>query len=186
MARWDSAMTTIPLMPKGLNSWKATSTMVAFASSAAFFSVSCTNSRLPRVLGLQSFNSNNRWVPQCVQPVYLLLRLLHKLRDVSRSPQSTASRSLRRVKVRCQSVSTSRRRQKNQNLVVIYQILNSLSRIKVIRTHFFLPTLPVSLAETRLADDVSGLIFCCAIYSFFRQMQVKIDSQEKKLYIRPR
>ena len=59
----DSAMTTIPLMPKGLNSWKATSTIVAFASNAAFLSVSLTNSRFVRVLGLQSLNSNNRWVP---------------------------------------------------------------------------------------------------------------------------
>jgi len=46
----DSAMITIPLMPKGLNSWKAISTMVAFASRAAFFRVSRTNSRLVRVL----------------------------------------------------------------------------------------------------------------------------------------
>ena len=29
MERWDSAMTTTPLMPNGLNSWKTTSTMVA-------------------------------------------------------------------------------------------------------------------------------------------------------------
>ena len=28
----------------------------------------------------------------------------------------------------------------------------------------------------------SLIFFCCAIYSFFRQMQVKTDSREKNLY----
>jgi hypothetical protein len=39
---------------------------------------------------------------------------------------------------------------------------------------------------TGSAQDDFELFFRCAIYSFFHQMQVKIDSREKKLYIHRR
>jgi hypothetical protein len=49
---------------------------------------------------------------------------------------------------------------------------------------FFSATLFLALIAT-VYEDLK-LFFCCAIYSFFHRMQVKIDLGEKKLYFRPR
>jgi hypothetical protein len=54
----------MPVIPKGLNSWKEISTIVAFASFAAETKASRTDSRLFRIVGLQSLNSTKRWVPK--------------------------------------------------------------------------------------------------------------------------
>src|SRR2546427_8284268 len=60
---WDSAMTTIPLMPKGLNWWKWVPTMVAFAILAAATKISSTLFTSFRSLGLQPFNSSTKCRP---------------------------------------------------------------------------------------------------------------------------
>ena len=64
MERCDSAMTTIPLIPKGLNSWNDTSIIVALASFAAATKAPLTLFRSLRISGLQSLNYTNRWVPK--------------------------------------------------------------------------------------------------------------------------
>src|SRR5262249_30689843 len=63
MARCDSAMTTTPLMPNGLNSWKITSTMVACARLAASTMDVFTMSRLLMASGSQSNSSSNMCRP---------------------------------------------------------------------------------------------------------------------------
>src|SRR2546428_112039 len=72
MERWDSAMTTTPLIPKGLNSWKTTSTMVAWARFAASIRAPFTASRLLITSGSQSNNSTRRCRPRAFNPVALL------------------------------------------------------------------------------------------------------------------
>src|SRR5438132_580002 len=72
MERWDSAMTTTPLIPKGLNSWKTTSTMVAWARFAASIRAPFTASRLLITSGAQSNNSTRRCRPRASNPVALL------------------------------------------------------------------------------------------------------------------
>src|SRR5919197_968610 len=72
MERWDSAMTTTPLMPKGLNSWKTTSTMVAWARFAASIRAPFTASRLLITSGSQSNNSTSRCRPRAFNPAALL------------------------------------------------------------------------------------------------------------------
>src|SRR6185295_3354084 len=63
MARCDSAMTTTPLMPNGLNSWKTTSTMVACARLAASTMDVFTVSRLLSASASQSNSSSSRCRP---------------------------------------------------------------------------------------------------------------------------
>src|SRR5262245_13244116 len=63
MARCDSAMTTTPLMPNGLNSWKTTSTIVACARLAASTMDVFTVSRLLRASASQSNSSSSRCRP---------------------------------------------------------------------------------------------------------------------------
>src|SRR6266511_309575 len=63
MARCDSAMTTTPLMPNGLNSWKTTSTMVACARLAASTMDAFTMSRQLMASGSQSNSSSSRCRP---------------------------------------------------------------------------------------------------------------------------
>src|SRR2546422_1236449 len=60
---WDSAITTMPLMPKGLNWWKWVPTMVAFAILAAATKISSTLFTSFRSLGLQPFNSSTKCRP---------------------------------------------------------------------------------------------------------------------------
>src|SRR2546430_13653357 len=72
MVRWDSAMTTTPLMPKGLNSWKTTSTIVAWARFAASIRAPFTASRSLITSGSQSNNSTRRCRPRAFNPVALL------------------------------------------------------------------------------------------------------------------
>src|SRR2546428_156475 len=72
MERWDSAMTTTPLIPKGLNSWTTTSTMVAWARFAASIRAPFTASRLLITSGSQSNNSTRRCRPRAFNPVALL------------------------------------------------------------------------------------------------------------------
>src|SRR6266850_1853604 len=69
IARWDSAMTTTPLMPNGLNSWKTTSTMVAWARFAASTRAPLTASRLLMASGSQSNISSRRCRPRAFKPV---------------------------------------------------------------------------------------------------------------------
>src|SRR2546428_965498 len=62
-------MTTTPLIPKGLNSWNTTSTMVACARLAASTSAPFTASRLSMASGAQSNNSRSRCRPRAFNPV---------------------------------------------------------------------------------------------------------------------
>src|SRR5439155_22454419 len=87
---WDSAMTTTPEIPNGLNSWKTTSTMVAWARFAASTSAPFTFSRLLMASESQSNNSSSRCRPRA----FNLLTLLYPVRP------STAP-LLRRVTRRC-------------------------------------------------------------------------------------
>jgi hypothetical protein len=136
MARWDSAMTTIPLTPKGLNSWKATSTIVAFASNAAFLRVSCTNCRLPRVLGLHSLNSNSRWVPKACN-LFASFSARRSCFPVFRDPASTAFRSRRRVCCQIRIRRDFRRRHHVFNLVCHLSKLILFVKKKSPRASFF-------------------------------------------------
>src|SRR5687767_8710979 len=63
MERWDSAMTTTPLTPNGLNSWKTTSTIVACARFAASTRAAFTDSRLLMASESQSNSSRSRCRP---------------------------------------------------------------------------------------------------------------------------
>ncbi len=56
-------------MPNGLNSWKDMSTIVALASFAAETKAFFTLFRSFRILGLQSLNSTNKWVPKACNPL---------------------------------------------------------------------------------------------------------------------
>src|SRR5574337_1579562 len=56
-------MTTTPLTPKGLNSWKEVSTMVALQAFAAQTRISLTTSALFSDSGLQPCSSTNRCFP---------------------------------------------------------------------------------------------------------------------------
>src|SRR5262247_3419486 len=69
IARWDSAMTTTPLMPNGLNSWKTTSTMVAWARFAASTRAPLTDSRLLMASRSQSNISSKRCRPRAFNPL---------------------------------------------------------------------------------------------------------------------
>src|SRR5499426_4019921 len=62
-------MTTTPLMPNGLNSWKTTSTMVAWARFAASIKAPLTASRLLMASGSQSNISSSRCRPRAFKPV---------------------------------------------------------------------------------------------------------------------
>src|SRR6266568_217391 len=66
--RWDSAMTTTPLIPNGLNSWKTTSTIVACARFAASMREPFTASRLLMESESQSNNSRSRCRPKAFNP----------------------------------------------------------------------------------------------------------------------
>src|SRR6266436_2227694 len=68
MERWDSAMTTTPLIPNGLNSWKTTSTIVACARFAASMRELFTASRLLMDSESQSNNSRSRCRPKAFNP----------------------------------------------------------------------------------------------------------------------
>src|SRR5437867_253081 len=70
--RWDSAMTTTPEIPNGLNSWKTTSTMVACALFAASTSAPFTFSMLLMASESQSNNSSSRCRPRAFNPLTLL------------------------------------------------------------------------------------------------------------------
>src|SRR5215831_16775949 len=72
MERWDSAMTTTPEIPNGLNSWKTTSTMVAWARFAASTRAPFTFSRLLMASESQSNNSSSRCRPRAFNPLILL------------------------------------------------------------------------------------------------------------------
>src|SRR5215813_8722146 len=72
MERWDSAMTTTPEIPNGLNSWKTTSTMVAWARFAASTRAPFTFSRLLMASESQSNNSSSRCRPRAFNPLTLL------------------------------------------------------------------------------------------------------------------
>src|SRR6266540_1609157 len=65
-------MTTTPLTPKGLNSWKTTSTIVACARFAASISAPLTVSRLLMASRSQSNNSRSRCRPKAFNRAGLL------------------------------------------------------------------------------------------------------------------
>lgn len=133
-------------MPKGLNSWKATSTIVAFASSAAFFIASVTNSRLLRVLELQSRISSNRWVPNACN-LFSSYSARRKLPGLPPGSASTASRSRgRAVTVYALSVLTSDGADSSIKLIVIYQNHRAVSIKNIIEAHFFSRT-PLATAR---------------------------------------
>ncbi len=64
--RWDSAMTTTPLTPKGLNSWKATSTTVALHALAAETMISWTASTFLSNSGSHPYSSTKRCLPSAL------------------------------------------------------------------------------------------------------------------------
>src|SRR3990170_4781145 len=64
--RWDSAMTTTPLTPKGLNSWKATSTTVALQALAAATKISRTASTFLSNSGSHPYSSTKRCLPSAL------------------------------------------------------------------------------------------------------------------------
>jgi len=64
--RWDSAMTTTPLTPKGLNSWKATSTTVALHALAAETMISRTASTFLSNSGSHPYSSTKRCLPSAL------------------------------------------------------------------------------------------------------------------------
>src|SRR5437763_3292354 len=72
MERWDSAMTTTPEIPNGLNSWKTTSTMVACARFAASTRAPFTFSRLL----MASVSRSEEHTSELQSPMYLVCRLL--------------------------------------------------------------------------------------------------------------
>src|SRR6266850_6286508 len=65
-------MTTTPLTPKGLNSWKTTSTIVACARFAASISAPFTDSTLLMASRSQSNNSRSRYRPKAFNRASLL------------------------------------------------------------------------------------------------------------------
>src|SRR3970040_1078914 len=60
---WDSAITTTPLTPKGLNSWKEVSTIVALQAFAAQTRISLITSTFFSNSGLQLCSFTNRCFP---------------------------------------------------------------------------------------------------------------------------
>src|SRR3989454_2737500 len=88
--RWDSAMTTTPEIPNGLNSWNRTPNLLAWARFGASTSAPFTFSRLLMASESQSNNSSSRCRPRA----FNLLTLLYPVRP------STAP-LLRRVTRRC-------------------------------------------------------------------------------------
>src|SRR5262249_16316409 len=101
MERWDSAMTTTPEIPNGLNSWKTTSTMVAWARFAASTRAPFTFSRLLMASESQSNNSSSRCRPRAFNPLILLCPIpstapLLRRATRRRSPHHRAEKILRR------------------------------------------------------------------------------------------
>src|SRR3990170_55223 len=99
MEKWDSAMTTTPLTPKGLNSWKEVSTIVALQALAAETRISLTTSTFFSNSGLQPCSSTNRCFPSACNDLPPFTRV------VSRCPTSVArqcSNALYRVLTKLQ------------------------------------------------------------------------------------
>src|SRR3990170_3988569 len=99
MEKWDSAMTTTPLTPKGLNSWKEVSTIVALQALAAETMISLTTSTFFSNSGLQPCSSTNRCLPSACNDLPPFARV------VSRCPTSVArqcSNALYRVLTKLQ------------------------------------------------------------------------------------
>src|SRR5574337_452592 len=69
-------MTTTPLTPKGLNSWKEVSTMVALQAFAAQTRISLTTSAFFSNSGLQPCSSTNRCFPSACNDLPPLAKLL--------------------------------------------------------------------------------------------------------------
>src|SRR3972149_2436176 len=79
MEKWDSAMTTTPLTPKGLNSWKEVSTIVALQALAAETRISLTTSTFFSNSGLQPCSSTNRCFPSACNDLPPFARVVSQL-----------------------------------------------------------------------------------------------------------